>query len=177
MTASKTRFTAWPLLASGIILILIGLVCVFWPGLAFATVGIIVGIGFVLSAIACLSALFLGTTELATATLAVNGVLDLVIGILFCVYPITSALFIIWLMFAVLIFFGAANLVMGLRERSAGYGAAGTNRIIASVCAIVLAVLIILFPDLLPIYFGIVAIARGIMLVYTAVTAPREIEM
>lgn len=175
MTKQKTRFTAWPILASGIILALAGLVCVFWPGLAFATVGLIVGIGFLLSGVVCLGMIFAGSTGILTSTLVLNGILDLIIGVLFCVYPVASALFIVWTIFAVLFFFGISNVVMGFREKKTGESSMGWDRIIAGVCAIVLSILIMMYPALLPIYIGIVAIVRGVMLVMVAIRAPREI--
>lgn len=176
MTDYTTRFTAWPLLVSGIILIVVGLICLLWPGLAFATAGLIIGIGFVLSAAACFSALALGNSEVERSALIANGALDLIIGILFCIYPIASAYFLLWLIFAVLIFFGVVNLVIGYRERSAGFNA-GVSRMVVAACAIIMAILMMLFPDLLMFFIGIAAVARGIMLVAGAVQAPREIEM
>lgn len=168
------RFTSWPLIVSGIVLIVVGLVCLFMPGVALATVALIVGIGFFVSAASCFIGIYL-EAGVSAGALALNGILDLVIGLIICFNPVVAGVFALWFLFGALLIFGIANLVMGWREHRLGSGS-GASRICAAIATIILAILVIAMPGLLPMFIGLIALVRGVMLIILAFSASRAIE-
>lgn len=175
MTEYKERFVAWPMLISGIVLAVIGLICLLWPGLAYGMAGMLVGIGFIVAGISFLSMCFMPVIDLATPLLAIYAVFNFIVGILFCANPIGSAVALVWLMFATLLIFAIINLIVGVTERTEGQSAIGTNRIVSSVVAIVLAIIVMMFPSSLVYLLAVAALVGGIWLVYRAIKAPREL--
>ncbi|MGI6590690.1 MAG: HdeD family acid-resistance protein [Eggerthellaceae bacterium] len=175
MAEYEERFAAWPLLISGIVLVIVALVCFFSPGLAFGVAGVLIGVGFIVTGASCLMMRFTADGLFPTASLSMWTVFSLVLGILFVANPVTSTVVLVWLMFFALLIFGVFNLALGIRERGHDQELMGTNRIILSVVAIVLAIIIMALPNMLVYMIALFALIAGIYLVYTALKAPRQL--
>lgn len=177
MAEYKERFVAWPLLISGIVLALIGVVCLLWPGLAYGMAGMLVGFGFIVTGVSFLMMCFMPVIELATPLLALYAVFNFIIGVLFCANPIGSAISLVWLAFATLLVFAVINLIVGVTERGEGETRIGTNRIVSSVIAIVLAIIVMANPGMFVYLLAVMALVAGVWLIYRAIKAPRELIM
>jgi uncharacterized membrane protein HdeD (DUF308 family) len=177
MAEYKQKFQAWPLLISGIIMAIIGLMCLLWPGLAYGVAGMMIGIGFIVTGFAFLWACFTPVIALAAPLLATYAVINFIVGFLFCINPVGSAVALVWIAFATMLIFAIMNLIAGITERAEGEKRIGSDRIVGSIAAIVLAILIMAFPNLAVRLLGLMALVGGIWLIYKAITAPRELVM
>lgn len=175
MVQYEERFVAWPLLISGIILLAMGLVCLIWPGIAYGVAGTMIGIGLVIAGVSCLFMRVMAEGILPTPSLMLSGGFCLIMGILFCANPVTSAMTLVWLAFGLLLLFAAANLVQGLNQRAQGFEDLGAERIAGSIIAIVVAIVLMASPNLLVYSIALIALVAGGMLVYAALKAPKQL--
>ena len=164
-------------MVSGIVLVIVALVCFFSPGIAFGVAGVLIGIGFIVTGVSCLFLRFSADGLFPTASLSMWTIFTLVLGILFVANPISSTMVIVWLMFFALLVFGVFNLAVGIQARGRGDEPSGTNRIILSVVTIVLAIITMAFPNLLVYMIALFSAVTGIYLIYTALKAPRTLVM
>lgn len=88
----------WPLLAvTGVLGILLGVVALFFPGFAIATVAVLLGIGlFVQGILEIVAAIRAGTGTPGRGWLIAFGVLALVAGIIVVIQPGTGVLIMVW---------------------------------------------------------------------------------
>lgn len=175
MDEYEERFMAWPLLISGIVLLVMGAVCLLWPGLAYGVAGIMIGIGLIIAGVSCIAMRIGADGILPAESLTLWAIFSLIVGILFVVNPVTSAMMLVWLAFAALLFFAVVNLVQGLNRRQSGDTAAGTERIVGSVVAVVLAIIVMASPNMLVYSLALIALVAGGMLVYAALKAPKQL--
>lgn len=175
MDEYEEKFVAWPLLISGIVLLVMGAVCLLWPGLAYGVAGIMIGIGLIIAGVSCIAMRIGADGILPAESLTLWAIFSLIVGILFVVNPVTSAMMLVWLAFAALLFFAVVNLVQGLNRRQSGDTAAGTERIAGSVVAVVLAIIVMASPNMLVYSLALIALVAGGMLVYAALKAPKQL--
>lgn len=175
MTEYKEKFVAWPLLTSGIVLLVMGAICLLWPGLAYGIAGAMIGIGLIIAGVSCIAMRIGAEGILPTSSLTLWAAFSLIMGILFVANPITSAMMLVWLAFAALLFFAIMNLVQGMNQRRNGDETVGTERIVGSAIAVVLAIIVMASPNMLVYSFALIALVAGGVLVYTALKAPKQL--
>ena len=78
-------------------------------------------------------------------------------------------------MFAALLFVAVVNLVQGLNQRQSGETGPGTERIVGSAVAVVLAIIVMASPNMLVYSLALIALVAGGMLVYAALKAPKQL--
>lgn len=171
----EEKFVAWPLLISGIVLLVMGAICLLWPGLVYGVAGVMIGIGLIIAGVSCIVMRIGADGILPTSSLMLWAIFSLVVGILFVANPIASATMLVRLAFAALLFFAVANLVQGLNQRQSGETGVGTERIAGSVVAVVLAIIVMASPNM-PVYsLALIALVAGGILVYAALKAPKQL--
>mgnify|MGYP002536914886 FL=1 len=175
MDGSEEKFAAWPLLISGIVLLAMGAICLLWPGLAYGVAGVMIGIGLIIAGVSCIVMRIGSDGILPTSSLTMWAVFSLIVGILFVANPVTSAMMLVWLAFAALLFFAVVNLVQGLNQRQSGETGPGTERIVGSAVAVVLAIIVMASPNMLVYSLALIALVAGGMLVYAALKAPKQL--
>lgn len=104
----------WQLIVAGILFIIFGLVCAFFPGLTLASIAFIVGAAFVVSGVVNIATFMVKRAGLPLwGWMLFSGVISIVIGFMFFSMPEMLALFIA--LFALLR--GVDLIVMGANAR------------------------------------------------------------
>lgn len=150
----------WSLILGGILLLIIGAVCIFWPGITMVTVAIIVGCALIAACIFDFIVYF-RTKDTATHSgwTIVNAILDLILGILFLANPVIAAEVITFFLGVLLICYGAfaAAMSFSLRKAANKWWIMLLNGIIAVICGL----LFFWSPAFFAIYLGAFLMVRG----------------
>ena len=81
----------WGLIIGGIALAVVGAILLFWPGLTMVTIATVAGVLFLAAGAVDLVNAFRFRADGVSGWAILNAILDLVLGILFLVHPITGA--------------------------------------------------------------------------------------
>ena len=105
----KRRRVSWSMLLSGVLFLILGIVCWVWPNLALETIALILGIGFLVAGVGTVADYVLAR-GFFSAWLLVDGILDVILGIIFIVNPLVSAWALAWLVAIAIIVSGIMQL-------------------------------------------------------------------
>lgn len=158
----------WSLVGQGVILLVLGVICLVWPGIALATVTTMVGIGFLISGIASIAGFAaLGAFSLFPGWALLDGVVNVLLGILFLMHPLASAYTLLWLIATLILVGGVMQLVSCWRLRKAGNSSWGFV-LFGGVLTVILGILVLSYPALVVYYLAFFAILYGIILIVAA---------
>lgn len=171
---SAQRSIDWGAFFIGILVALAGLIVLAWPGLTLVMLAQIAGIGLLAAAIfdGVKWWRIRGAVDGAGWTL-VNGICNLILGIMFLVHPIVAAGVITILVGCFVIIYGGFAIAAGFGMRglmSSGWGWMVANGAVSIICGI----LFLISPELFAIYLGIFLIMRGVTMSVLGVTAPNQ---
>ena len=111
----------WQLIVAGILFIIFGLVCAFFPGLTLASIAFIVGAAFVVSGVVNI-ATFIRDRDLLgfSGWILAYGILDVLIGAMFVIHPFAFAAVLPWVIGAFVLVFGIYEVVATFMVKRAG---------------------------------------------------------
>lgn len=165
----KSRHYKWWFVGAGVLVTLLGIACLVWPAPAMEAVSIAVGIGFLLAGITGVATYFdlavfmpMGGWSLA------SGIVDVLIGIVFLVYPTVGSLTIAWLTGAVVIAGGIMDGVSAYRLRELTGTPAWVLSEVGAALTVLFGILMLAMPALFIVYLGCMAIVRGVILIVVA---------
>ena len=116
----------WGLFAAGIALVIIGFVLLMVPGLTLVSIAVIAGCMFLAAGIVDAYAYFkYREAEGLSGWALAYAICDIILGVLFIVHPIASAVVIPWVMGIFVVAYGIFEIVAAVRFRDAlpGWGA------------------------------------------------------
>lgn len=158
----------WSLVGQGVILLLMGIICLLWPGVALVTVTTMVGIGFLISGIASIAGFAtLGAFSLFPGWTLFGGIVNVLLGILFLLHPLASAYTLLWLIAVLILAGGVAQLASCWKLRKAG-SSSWVFALISGIATIVLGILVLAYPALIVYYLAVFALVYGIVLIVAA---------
>lgn len=156
------RFNVW-LGISGILLVILGIVCIFKAGMALETLAILAGIGFVTAAIADIVTLALfGRGFLITSSVVFDLVVNILIAILCFAEPNLVGAGFVWIVGAAIITIGIVTMIFAALARATlnptwvGMGVLGALLV---VCGIALLVR----PTIFVVLIGVGLCIRGLI--------------
>ena len=167
----KRRRVSWSMLLSGVLFLILGIVCWAWPNLALETIALILGVGFLVAGVGTVADYVLAR-GFFSAWLLVDGILDVILGIIFIVNPLVSAWALAWLVAIAIIVSGIMQLFSCWRLRH-DMSATWWLSLITGVITIVLGILMLAVPSTLALWLSIFAIVYGVGLVVFAFKAPK----
>ena len=167
----KRRRVSWSMLLSGVLFLILGIVCWAWPNLALETIALILGIGFLVAGVGAVADYVLAR-GFFSAWLLVDGILDVILGIIFIVNPLVSAWALAWLVAIAIIVSGIMQLFSCWRLRH-DMSATWWLSLITGVITIVLGILMLAVPSTLALWLSIFAIVYGVGLVVFAFKVPK----
>lgn len=98
------------MVASGAVFAVLGVLCFAWPDLALETEAFVLGIGFLVGAVAVFADFFTNLRGY-TPWLAVSGGVDLVLGLVLALKPLVGAQVVAWVIALAIVLAGVAQLV------------------------------------------------------------------
>ncbi len=155
----------WQWIVAGILLVLFGLVALFFPGLTLGSMAFMVGAAFLLSGIVNIVTYWRdrGILHLSCFVLA-YGIADVLVGLIFTIHPMLLAAVLLWLMGISVIVFGGYELVGAFLTRKGGFSLWGWL-LFSGVVSIAIGILFMTFPAFVAICIGVFAIMRGVSLI------------
>lgn len=165
----------WTLIVGGILLIVFGLFCLFFPGITLMSIAIMVGVGF----------LFAGVMDIITYTrdrdtlqlsgwFLAYGIIDVVVGLMFLIHPVATASIIPWLIAFFVIVFAVFEIVESFSVRKAGSSLWGWV-LVSGILSLLIGVGFFFWPVMLAFYIAFFAILRGISLIIFGANSSRLI--
>lgn len=121
----------WQLIVAGILFIIFGLVCAFFPGLTLASIAFIVGAAFVVSGVVNI-ATFIRDRDLLgfSGWILAYGILDVLIGAMFVIHPFAFAAVLPWVIGAFVLVFGIYEVVATFMVKHAGPSPLGLDAVL-----------------------------------------------
>lgn len=162
----KSRHYKWWFVGLGVLITLLGVVCLAWPAPALHAVAIAVGIGFIVSGITGVASYFdwAGLVPGGGWSL-VASIVDVVLGIMFLVQPAVGGVTVAWVAGIAVVAGGVMDAVSSWRLREvAGTGSFALG-LVAAVLTVVFGILMFVMPELFVIYLGCLAVLRGLLVI------------
>ena len=153
----------WGLFAAGIALVIIGFVLLMVPGLTLVSIAVIAGCMFLAAGIVDAYAYFkYREAEGLSGWALAYAVCDIILGVLFIVHPIASAVVIPWVIF---------EIVAAVRFHDAlpGWGWVLFAGIVSLFCGIAF----FLWPGTFALFLGFFLMARGVQMAVYGVSLPQ----
>ena len=160
----------WSMAAEGILALIIGALILAWPGMTLVTLTWIVGIFILLAGICALIAL-IGSYKGQRAVLIAGGLLGIILGCIFLVWPIGTTAVLLWLLMIWLVLYGIYRIVHAIRQPPEDHSR--WLDICLGIISLVIGVLLIALPaleglEVLALLLGIYAVIAGIILISLA---------
>jgi uncharacterized membrane protein HdeD (DUF308 family) len=163
----------WMVALRGLLLLLLGLAALLWPGVTLTVLVLWIGAGFLINGVLALAAALAGRDVEGRGWLILEGVLGIVAGILTFLYPGITGLVLLWLVAGWAIVSGMLQIAAAVQFRKVIRGEWMLG--LAGVLAIVFGVLLIARPGAglltlalligwFAIFYGVVLIALGFRL-------------
>lgn len=161
----------WQLIVAGILFIIFGLVCAFFPGLTLASIAFIVGAAFVVSGVVNI-ATFIRDRDLLgfSGWILAYGILDVLIGAMFVIHPFAFAAVLPWVIGAFVLVFGIYEVVATFMVKRAGLPLWGWM-LFSGVISIVIGFMFFSMPEMLALFIALFALLRGVDLIVIGANA------
>lgn len=161
----------WSFIAQGAILLIMGIICLVWPGLALASVAMMVGIGFLISGIASIAGFAMwGAFSLFPGWTLAGGIVNVLLGVLFLAQPVAASFALVQLVAALVLVGGIAQLVSCWRLYKAG-SPSWTFILLGGILTVVLGILMFAYPVLPVYYLATFALIYGVILIVLGIRA------
>lgn len=164
--SEKKLQVAWGLVIGGIIAIILGLVFIIWPYMTAAAFSVIVGVLFAATGIACIVNYATGWgLAYRSGWILANGITDVLLGIIFIIWPIAGGWFLSILLGCGIIAVAVWTMVYGGQvARAMGAGLFAMD-IIVSILYMIIGIWMLFDPAAMTFLFGFFAILEGTWLV------------
>lgn len=161
-----TRKHDWGLIVAGILLVLCAFFFVVAPGLTLVTITAIAGAAFLVSGIFDIInyVRFHKVMNLSGWAIA-YAVLDIVIGLMFLIHPLTFAGVIPWVIGAFFVIFGAFEVVGSFRIRKTGVPMWGWM-LFSGIVSVLCGITFFVAPASFSIFLSVFILMRGVSLVF-----------
>lgn len=162
----------WGLFAAGIALIIIGFVLLMVPGLTLVTIAVVAGCMFLAAGIVDAWAYFKYRKSVGLSGWALAYALcDIVLGVLFIIHPIASAVVIPWVMGIFVIAYGIFEIVAAVRFHSVLSGWGWT--LFAGIVSVLCGIAFFVAPGTFALFLGFFLMARGVQMAVYGVSLPQ----
>lgn len=167
---SKTERN-WQLIVAGILFIVFGLVCAFFPGLTLASIAFMVGAAFVVSGVVNI-ATFIRDKELLgfSGWLLAYGILDVLIGAMFVIHPFAFAAVLPWVIGAFVLVFGIFEIIVAFPIKKAGLPLWGWM-LVSGILSVLIGIMFFCMPEMLALFIALFALLRGVDLIILGANA------
>ena len=164
MTSTK-KIHDWGLIIVGILLILLSIFLLSYPGLTLVTIATVAGVGFLVSGVLDIVffARFRKSMGLSGWTLA-YAILDIIIGLMFLIHPIALSGVIPWLAGIFFVVFGIFEISASIRAHSLG-GSIWGWMLFSGIISVLCGITFFASPATFVIFLAVFVIMRGASLI------------
>lgn len=150
------------MIINGVLLVIIGLMCIVWRAASMATIAIFIGAGFF--AVGIIGIIdYVSNIKLPgiTGWMLFEAILDILVGLAFLVNPLAAGVGLTWLVAIAVFIGGIMQLFAAFSARRAG----GRNWwlfIVSGIITVIFGILLFIYPGLMVLLIGIFALVRGV---------------
>lgn len=171
--AGKPKRFSRSLLFSGVLFILLGIVCIAWPGLALETMAIIIGVGLLVGGIgSIIDFAWSGGLRLFSGWLLASGIIELLMGIMFVVRPLGSMVALSVVVAVSIIVVGAFQLLSAWGTHGHG-GRSWLFELLTGIVTVLFGILMLMQPASLVWWVAGFSIVLGVALAVLAFRVPK----
>lgn len=136
----------WQLVVAGILMLILGILCILYPAATLELVTIFAGVAFIVAGIMGI-ATYAKTKDLfpLSSWQIVHSILDLILGLLFLAQPYIAGAAMVWVFAFLLIPLGIFEIVVSFREKGFGVSQWGWT-LVSGILTIILGCLFIIDP-------------------------------
>ena len=172
MYMDSTSKHDWGLIVGGIAVIIAGFIVLMWPGLSLVTLSIVAGVMFLVAGVFHFVNYFRFRKVLNLSGWSiVNAICDIILGIMFLIWPFAGALTIAWMAGIFIIAYGVMAIVasFAMRGPGTGWGWMLANGILSILCGF----LFFFSPEMIVYFIGFLLIFRGCTMIGYGWSAPK----
>lgn len=167
---SKTERN-WQLIVAGILFIIFGLVCAFFPGLTLASIAFMIGAAFVVSGVVNIATFIRDKEALGfSGWLLAYGILDVLIGAMFVIHPFAFAAVLPWVIGAFVLVFGIYGIIVSFPIKKAGLPLWGWM-LASGILSVLIGIMFFYMPEMLALFISLFALLRGVDLIILGANA------
>ena len=161
----------WQLIVAGILFIIFGLVCAFFPGLTLASIANQEAAAFLHSPLVNIATSIRDRDQLGSSgCILPYGILDVLIGAMFVIHPFAFAAVLPWVIGAFVLVFGIYEVVATFMVKHAGLPLWGWM-LFSGVISIVIGFMFFSMPEMLALFIALFALLRGVDLIVMGANA------
>lgn len=173
MASAQIGTKNWQLIVAGILLILLGAVCAFFPGLTLASIAFMVGAAFVVSGVVDVITYARDREALAlSGWFLAYGILDLLVGLMFLIHPFVFAVVLPWVVGAFTIIFAVYEIAGSIMAHRAGVAMWGWP-LFSGIVTIFIGLAFFVLPEMLALFISLFALMHGASLIFLGANAPK----
>ncbi len=167
----------WSSFFGGLLVVLAGIIVIYWPGLTLEVLATIAGIVFLIAAVVDIVTWWrMRNSEGAkhSGWTLLSGICDAVVGVMFLVNPIIGAGVLTFMAGIFIIVYGCFALVssFGIRNLFSSWWIMLLNGIVSILCGM----MFIFNPAAFAIFLGVFLMMRGITMATYSILAPRQVK-
>lgn len=165
MASQVKKEKNYSLIVPGILLIIFGALCAFYPGITLLSVTFIAGAGFVFAGIVNIVSYVRERNVMGySGWYVAYGILDILIGLMLLIHPFATAYVIPWLIGSFVIAYSIVEIFSIISARKA-LGSMWGLGLVSAILSLVVGVCFFVFPATLAIFIALFAVIRGAMLI------------
>ena len=150
------------MIADGVLLIIVGIMCVVWRAASLAAIAMFIGAGFlVVGIIGVIDYITNLKLPGITGWMLFEAILDILVGLAFLCTPLAAGVVMTWLIAGAVVVGGIMQIAAALSARRAG-GSKWWLFILSGVITLIFAILLFAYPTLIILLVGIFALVRGV---------------
>ncbi len=163
----------WSLIASGVLVFLMGIVVMTWPGLSLVSIAIMAGVILLVSGVGGIVSYtnLRGFVPGAGWVLA-NAICDLLLGVLFIAFPLSAAAMLPWLAGIFVICYSIYAIIAGVAMRRVF--SSWVLMLATGIVGLLCGIMFMTNPGFFVIFLGIFLLMRGVTLTIDGFISPKD---
>ncbi len=151
----------WQLIVAGILFVVFGLVCAFFPGLTLASIAFMVGAAFIVGGVVNIATFVRDRGMLGfSGWILAYGILDLLIGLMFVIHPVAFAAVLPWVIGTFVVIFAVYEIAAAFMVKRAGLPLWGWM-IVSGILSVLIGISFFFVPEMLALFISLFCLLRG----------------
>lgn len=163
----------WALIVGGVLVFIMGIMVMAWPGASLVSLAIMAGAILIVAGISDFVSYSRVSGTPGAGWILASGICDLILGMLFVIYPVATAMMIPWIGGIFLICYSVFAIIsaVGMRGMLRNWGWLLATGIVGVLCGISF----IAMPESFVIFLGIFLLVRGVSMVVEGIILPASV--
>ncbi len=163
----------WALIVGGVLVFIMGIMVMAWPGASLVSIAIMAGAVLIVAGVADFVSYGQVSGTPGAGWLIANGICDVVLGMLFVIYPVATAAMLPWLAGIFVICYSVFAIItaIGIRGTFSSWGWLLATGVVGLLCGI----MFIAMPESFVVFLGIFLLMRGVTMTVEGIVLPASV--